>query len=135
MRATLTQHLLPRLDAEILDLFPHGVGVFPSDYQFYRGTADETAGRNRRQAAKAYPLLANDFPRGYAFRRAVDAGEPLQALIGRQIGLEKAVLRRISGVKPRIVDDGDRDIILRHAGALPPDWLPRTPEEIGRAHV
>src|SRR3546814_17244917 len=60
MQATLTQHLLPRLDAEILDLFPHGVGVFPSDYQFYRGTADETAGRNRRQAAKAYPLLAND---------------------------------------------------------------------------
>src|SRR3546814_10248878 len=31
MQATLTQHLLPRLDAEILDLFPHGVGVFRSE--------------------------------------------------------------------------------------------------------
>ena len=125
----------------------------------YYGTTDveQTVQTYRRQAAASYPLLAGIIAENPKIALAVDAGEPIQPLLMERTGLDKASLKRVSGLRTPLkpgalftdrrdmhgVDalgiDRQRSIMtsaaldldeaLRTLSAMPPDRTPRDDAE------
>ena len=68
----------------------------PVAVRWYGATDDGAT--DRRQAAEAYPLLAEMIATSPPLRRAVEEREPLQAAISKETGLAPAACRRIARV-------------------------------------
>lgn len=129
--------------------------------QWYASPTGDTA-RDRLQAAKIAPVLAELLAENPAIARAVDARSELQALLLERTGLSKAGLKRLSKVTQslpaaRLFEEGQAvrgedalgvnrqrrfsvtgtaslDVVLRHLAALPPDRVPQDNAEWLRFH-
>lgn len=123
-----------RLDQEVLDCLSCVSEFKRSSYAFYANTGD--LGIVRRQAAKAYPLLAGEISNKLTVKMAVDRKQPLQEVLMRAFGvnevgdprLTKPLLKRLTNRK--LPDGGvPVQVIINALSELPADWFPKTDED------
>lgn len=115
------------VDREALGALASSPAKRTASFSFYRG--DTERAQRRRQAAKAYPLLADFLATGLATKMAIDRSQPLADAVAAALSgfadseVGRAVVKRISQSDP-IPDGCTLDTVVRFMAAVPADWIP-----------
>ncbi|MBN2886469.1 MAG: PcfJ domain-containing protein [Chromatiaceae bacterium] len=99
----------------------------PARFNHY-AAGSQSQCRNRIQAARAYPALADVLREDWRLRRAIDQGEALAPLLGARLGLKPRLLARTRSLPIRL-PKAQRLALLRQLAELPADYLPDTTED------
>ena len=123
-----------RLDTEAVRVARAAGGLTVARYNYLVG-GDERKRRNRLQAVKRYPILADQLAtdEGYKLvRKAIDQGEPLLDCLASHFEVQRAVIRRVASTPLEWIDAQWRKrphVLMRLLSDLEPSTRPATQEQ------